>query len=147
MNAEIVLILRILMAIFLFAFIFFALITIWHSLKSGIDQQHAMNVPTLILSVQEDDQVIEKIFEKSRILLGRDPNSDLQINNSTISSKHAQFIFRQNQWWIEDLDSTNGSYLNQVPVEEPMVITNDDALRCGSVNILIKIKPVSSRKK
>ena len=53
------------------------------------------------------------------------------------------------EWWVEDLDSTNGTFLNQIQVEEPMVITSGDDLRCGRINIQIKIEtlmPQSRRK-
>ena len=34
--------------------------------------------------------------------------------------------YRQSQWWIEDLHSTNGTFLNQEAVLEPVVITDGD---------------------
>lgn len=143
MNAEIVFILRIFLAVILYGFIILVMVTIWRSLKSEIDKQAVKAVPRLTLRILDNENNIEKTFEQTSVTLGRDPTADLQINDSTISGKHAQFFFRQNQWWIQDLDSTNGSYLNQIQIEESMAVTDGDALRCGRVNVQITIEPLT----
>lgn len=142
----IVLILRIIMIIVLFGFVLFALITQWLTLKSTHYKNWKGRPLGLIVSNQEGEEIIENVFNKSDLIIGRDPNADLRIDDATISSQHARLTFRQNQWWVEDLDSTNGSFLNEVLIEEPMVITSRDTLRCGRILLQIKIEPQPIRK-
>jgi pSer/pThr/pTyr-binding forkhead associated (FHA) protein len=52
-------------------------------------------------------------LEGSGIFIGRDSKScDLSINDGSISRKHARIFKRNEDLWIEDLDSTNGCFLN-----------------------------------
>jgi pSer/pThr/pTyr-binding forkhead associated (FHA) protein len=48
-------------------------------------------------------------------------------------------LFRQKQWWVEDLESTNGTYLNQVQVTTSTILTDGDKLTLGKVDITIRI--------
>ena len=48
---------------------------------------------------------------KNEYIIGRDPNSDLFIDEATVSSHHLKVYKENNQWFIEDLNSTNGTYL------------------------------------
>lgn len=149
MNAIIVLILRILLVALLYGFVIFVLYSIWRLLKTELDKQTSKSFPKLSLLIVDSELPFEKTFNQTSLILGRDASADVQINDTTISSRHAKFSFQQNQWWVEDLDSTNGTFLNQIQVEEPMVITSGDDLRCGRINIQIKIEtlmPQSRRK-
>ncbi len=42
-------------------------------------------------------------------------------------------MFQNGQWWIEDLASRNGTEVNEVPVEEPLVVSYGDQIRMGRV--------------
>jgi pSer/pThr/pTyr-binding forkhead associated (FHA) protein len=57
-----------------------------------------------------------KTFEtdKDKITIGRLESNDIHINNPSVSRQHAQIIKNQGNYLIEDLKSTNGSYLNKV---------------------------------
>lgn len=67
-------------------------------------------------------------------VLGRSDHSDVKILDDFISSKHAQIIYRDNQYWLEDLDSLNGTYLNGVKVTETTAIADGDSIRVGGVS-------------
>jgi pSer/pThr/pTyr-binding forkhead associated (FHA) protein len=41
------------------------------------------------------------------------------------------------QWWLKDLQSTNGTFLNGERVEEPIVITDGDQIHCGKIVISV----------
>ena len=71
--------------------------------------------------------------------MGREPACDFPINDQTVSSRHARLSFHQNQWWLEDMASTNGTYLNGEAVTTAVVITHGDALRLGQVGVMISI--------
>ena len=51
--------------------------------------------------------------------LGRDVNNGIVLDDPFASSEHAVLTFRGRNWYIEDLDSTNGTYVNGVPGRGP----------------------------
>jgi pSer/pThr/pTyr-binding forkhead associated (FHA) protein len=78
------------------------------------------------------------------VILGRDAACDYPIDDQTISSKHAQLSFHHQQWWLEDLRSTNGTYLNDETVTSPVVVTNGDRLRLGHLGVKVEIGKTDS---
>lgn len=139
MSATIDLVLRILMIILLYGFITWVFIIIFRSLKVGGSDKKEVIIPKLKLIEDFDEGSEEKEFSSPTIIIGRDPNSDFVINDETISAKQSLFTYRENQWWLEDLHSTNGTFLNQMPVEEPTVLTSGDQLRIGRLHFMITI--------
>lgn len=71
----------------------------------------------LILSV-EGVTVKEIPLDRERITIGRKPNNDIRIDNLSISGAHAAVITMLNDSFLEDLDSTNGTYVSGRPVKK-----------------------------
>ncbi|MCJ7693837.1 MAG: FHA domain-containing protein [Anaerolineaceae bacterium] len=139
MSAIIDLVLRILIMVLLYAFLSWVFLIIFRSLRSEQRKSSQRDIPKLILIEDLEEVPEEKIFSSPTIILGRDPNSDFVINDETISAKHSLFTYRENQWWLEDLHSTNGTFLNQLLIEEPTVLTSGDELRIGRLHFTVKI--------
>jgi len=68
-----------------------------------------------------DEEVKEIHLAKSEVVLGRDPGCDCILNDKTVSNKHACLSFHHHLWWLEDIGSTNGTFLNQELISCPMV--------------------------
>ena len=65
----------------------------------------------LILSI--DGALLKEIpLTKERITIGRKPHNDIQIDNLAISGEHAVIITVQGDSFLEDLNSTNGTFVN-----------------------------------
>ena len=64
-------------------------------------------------------------------VIGRQ-GDNVQIPDTTVSRRHAQMVKRQDRWFIEDLGSANGTYLNGVKVIRPMAMTRGDQVRLGA---------------
>jgi pSer/pThr/pTyr-binding forkhead associated (FHA) protein len=56
--------------------------------------------------------VSEHELDKETITIGRKPHNDIHIDNLAVSSNHAKILTILNDSFIEDLDSTNGTYIN-----------------------------------
>jgi pSer/pThr/pTyr-binding forkhead associated (FHA) protein len=73
------------------------------------------------------DNVVIKEFQitKERTTLGRRPYNDIVIDNLAVSGEHAVLTAAQNDVFIEDLNSTNGTYINGKAVKKQLLVTND----------------------
>jgi len=139
MSGSILLILRLVMTLTLYAFLGWALLTLWRDLKRQSELVAARQTPPITLSHQTGEGSTPYYFSSQEILIGRDPVCDCQMDDMTVSASHARLSYHHGQWWIEDLQSTNGTFLNQEPVSTPVVITSADELRCGQVVFIITI--------
>ncbi len=67
------------------------------------------------------------------MVIGRSGNSDVVVNDSFASTRHARLYVKDGQYWLEDLGSTNGTFLNGVQLKKPVVLADGDGLKVGSV--------------
>ncbi len=140
MSAIFFLILRAILVIALYGFLGWAFYTLWRDLRTASATVQARKAPAISLSITNtlDDQT--RTFNLTEIMIGRSVAATYTIRNETVSSNHARLSYHQSQWWIEDLHSTNGSFLNEERIYMPTVVMNGDDLRCGQVNIQVKIE-------
>lgn len=81
-------------------------------------------MPKLILSM--DGLVLKEIeLDKERTSIGRKPNNDIQIDNLAISGQHAVITCILKDAFLEDQNSTNGTYVNGQPVKKHVLHHND----------------------
>lgn len=78
----------------------------------------------VILSV-EGVTVKEVPIARERTTIGRKPSNDIRIDNLAISGEHAAIITMLNDSFLEDLDSTNGTYVNGRPVKKHFLQDGD----------------------
>jgi hypothetical protein len=65
--------------------------------------------------------------------IGRDVNNSIVVDDPFASSDHAALTFRGRAWYVEDLESTNGTFLNGQPVERVAPLGFGDELQVGEV--------------
>lgn len=139
MTGIIALIVRILLALSLLAFMAILFITIWRQLKAQIK----LIAPELqsfirLVPVEEDPGGPFEI-KQAEALIGRDPNCKIHIANDTVSAQHSRLYFSDQHWWINDLNSTNGTFLNDEPIDRPCVLTENDTIAFGEVKFKVDI--------
>lgn len=133
-------ILRVALAVALYAFLGWILFTIWRDLKSQVAQLAVSQAVPVHLSFETEAGAQELRISTPEITLGRDPGNDCLLNDKTVSSRHARLSFHHQQWWLEDLGSTNGTFLNQEPISSPRVVTSGDQIACGKINVTIHLE-------
>lgn len=62
---------------------------------------------------------------------GRSSQSTIVLNDSYASSRHARITRRGRQWWLEDLQSRNGTLLNDLPLMDTAVLATGDEITIG----------------
>ena len=90
-------------------------------------------MPKLIVSI---DGVVVKEFQltKDRSTIGRRPYNDVVIDNLAVSGEHAVIQMAGGQATLEDLGSTNGTYVNGKAVKKHALV-NDDTVEVGKYKI------------
>ncbi|NNL42251.1 MAG: FHA domain-containing protein [Desulfobacterales bacterium] len=87
------------------------------------------------------NQKVLKTFktDKDKISIGRHKSNDIHIDNPAVSRQHAQIIKNQNNYLIEDLKSTNGSYLNKARISTSY-LKDGDVITIEKYALAVKIK-------
>ena len=66
------------------------------------------------------------------VTLGRAQDSTIVLDDDYVSTHHARLFPQDGQWLVEDLGSTNGTWLNRHKVSGPMVLQRGDRLQIGN---------------
>lgn len=138
MNPLLVFFLRLLFVMLSYIFVGWIGYTIYNDLRLGVFGRGENTVPPITLTAKLEQITIEKQFVNREIILGRDPACDLSVEDETISLRHCKLSFHHKHWWVEDLASTNGTFINETMIVTPIVITDGDLLRLGHVDISVK---------
>jgi len=136
MSGPVLLAIRIALAAALYAFAGWALYVLWKELRQQSLALRLPQAPALLLT--GTDLKIHR-FTRAEISIGRDPTSSCHLEDPTISAQHARLTYHHGHWWVEDLKSTNGTFLNAEAVVEPVVITTGDMLRFGQLIFQVSI--------
>jgi len=73
------------------------------------------------------------------ILIGRGAEAQLSLDDDYVSTRHARVVSGENGVYLEDLGSTNGSYVNNQRVTAPTTITLSDTVRIGRT--IMRLEP------
>lgn len=141
MIATIVLILRLILAIALYAFLAWALWTLLRELKQQGDKLAVQKKPAITLHIKLDqgNETVRR-FLQPEIMIGRDPNCDLSMMDEALSAHHARLAHHHGQWWLEDLNSTNGTFLNREKLSTAAVVITGDKFKCGNTVFDISVE-------
>lgn len=140
MSGPVVFALRLLLTLSLYAFLAWAFITLWRDIKMQGTFLVSHTIPPLSLTIlREDFSPQIRNFVRPEVTIGRNPACDCPLEDETVSARHARLSYHHNQWWLEDLNSTNGTLLNQEKVTLPTVVISGDEFTCGDTRLTISL--------
>ena len=84
-----------------------------------------------LVVVRSDSQSGMKIPVTDSVVLGRSPESDIQLDDPYASLFHLRFAFSDGRLVLSDLGSTNGTYVNGRRVTTPLTLSKGDAVQVG----------------
>ena len=146
MTAILTLILRFALAIALYAFLGWALQTLWRDLKQQGDFLSSQKKPSIrLFATTENGKDVQRRFVQTEITIGRDPNCDFPVMDEAISAHHIKIFYHHSQWWLEDLNSTNGTFIGKDQVTVPTVLINSDQFKCGGTTFTILMDTVEEK--
>lgn len=92
------------------------------------------------ITIRLDGGLIREVsLVKKHTTLGRRPYNDVVLENLTVSGRHARLIQEDQQVMIEDMDSTNGTYVNGHAVKR-QVLQDNDTIEIGHFKIIFSIQ-------
>ena len=100
----------------------------------------------LTIELKFNNAVLKTIeTDKEIITIGRNIKNDIQIDNQSVSKQHARIVKHQGNYLIEDMQSTNGTYLNEKKITKER-LTNNDIITIGkhTLQAILDKKPVES---
>ena len=140
MSGPVVFALRALLAVSLYAFLAWAFFSLWRDIRQEGAILSARRVPPIGLTIATPEAGARRLhFTASEIIIGRDPACDCPLEDDAISARHARLSHHHNQWWLEDLGSTNGVLLNRQKLVLPTVVMNGDEFCCGETCLTISL--------
>ena len=95
---------------------------------------------TYLEVLREDgkNQIIELAgFGGAGAIIGRGPDCDIRLAVDSVSRRHAKVALRNEEYHMEDMNSTNGVYVNGVRVVK-CVLRDNDQIEMGGVKIIFK---------
>lgn len=78
------------------------------------------------------------------MLVGRHQDADLLLQAAEISRRHAAFLLKEDALWVQDLKSSNGTFVNDIRIDQDKLLMDGDIVQFASVkfNVLAPVKPV-----
>jgi hypothetical protein len=134
---------RAVLLILLYSFIaavgILAWLDLWAARRSeAADVESAVRSRLIVLSAGSSDRAPGTAFPLEPVTaVGRDFDCDIVLADPTISGRHAVLDFREGAWWVEDLGSTNGTFVNgnRVHADSPALLRSGDVLELGAVRL------------
>jgi pSer/pThr/pTyr-binding forkhead associated (FHA) protein len=101
---------------------------------------HFMGMPQAYLLTVNAGGDCRRYPISSRVsYIGREDVNQVAIPNEAISKKHAKLTFADGKFYIEDLSSSNGTFLNGTRVHVRTALRNGDLIRLGAVIVKFEI--------
>lgn len=137
-----ILLLRLGLVAVIYFFLFELLVVLWRDLHSPVRPVAPAQQPSAALELVEPGDTGRSMGETVALeavtRLGRAQQNTVILADSSVSGEHALVSYRLGRWWVEDLESRNGTYINDMRVEQPTVLTTGDVLRLGVVRLRVR---------
>lgn len=94
------------------------------------------------VTIQHKDQILTREVQKDSFTVGRSLDCDISLNDALVSRVHLVVNRRWNQIWIEDKNSSNGTYLNNTKIVQgsPVNVVSQDKIRLGRSEYYVSIE-------
>ena len=87
--------------------------------------------PTHLIVVEGDNTGARAELENAPLLIGRGSDAAIRLDDDYVSTRHARIAASGDEWFVEDLGSTNGTYIGSVRITQPTTLTLGTQVRIG----------------
>lgn len=138
--AEFLLVLRFVLAGLLYTFLALLLYVMWRDLNHHA-RDDAEPHEGATLTVNSDTMPAQRFCLRPVTALGRAQDNHLIVDDRFASANHALVVWREGRWWVEDLDSHNGTYLNGERITKPQPLSSGDRIGIGETELRFAAEP------
>ena len=135
--------LRLLLVILLYAFLVSILWMLWRDLRQATTS-HEVARPggrLVVLHAPDETPAVGVTFPLQPITsIGRSPTNTIPIPDTYASAQHTLLTWREGQWWLEDRGSRNGTVLNDVRINGPTVVSAGDIISVGRTQLKLEVE-------
>jgi len=135
--------LRLLLAILLYAFLATVLLMLWRDLRQATTSREATRPRGQLVVLHAPDKTLATgaAFPLQPVTsIGRSPTNTIPIPDTFASAQHALLTWREGQWWLEDRDSRNGTLLNGTRISGPTIVSAGDVIGVGRTQLKLEMK-------
>lgn len=92
----------------------------------------------LLIGVRGPNNGARFLLDRDVVRVGRHPDSDIFLDDITVSRRHAEFRRDAQRFWVHDVGSLNGTYVNGQRADDRMLATGDE-VQVGKFKLLIVV--------
>ena len=101
-------------------------------------QRKRRGAPTKLVITEGSNAGESLPLSGEAITLGRGGDSTIRLDDDYVSTRHARFVTNGEEWFIEDMGSTNGTYIGSTRVTRATAITPGTAVRLGKTIVELR---------
>lgn len=83
------------------------------------------------LIVGDLDETYRVDLNKKEMIIGRMDDCDIALKSNSVSRKHAKIYLKESLWFLEDMNSTNGVFVNNTKLDTPLALMHKDLIKIG----------------
>ncbi len=136
-----ILLLRLLAALSLLAFLLALFIVIWRGFK-GVEMGAAFGTAKrgyLLREQAAQDDEAERWSLRPIMTLGRAGSNAIIVDDDYASAEHARILLENGNWWLEDRKSRNGTRLNDERIAGRAILADGDVIGIGQVRFRVQL--------
>jgi pSer/pThr/pTyr-binding forkhead associated (FHA) protein len=93
---------------------------------AGVDTSELESGTALLVAVRGPNRGARFLLDRDVVTVGRHPESDIFLDDITVSRRHAEFRRDTQHFWIHDVGSLNGTYVNGNRADDQLLDTGDE---------------------
>ncbi|HET7356417.1 MAG TPA: FHA domain-containing protein [Nocardioidaceae bacterium] len=106
--------------------------------KRARQPKRARGAPTRVVILDGGNAGESVALDGAPLLIGRGPDAAIRLDDDYVSTRHARIAASGDQWYVEDLGSTNGTYLGTRRLTQPAVVQAGSQIRIGKTTLELK---------
>jgi pSer/pThr/pTyr-binding forkhead associated (FHA) protein len=100
--------------------------------------KRARGAPTHVAIVEGANQGESVPLDHAPLLIGRGADAAIRLDDDYVSTRHARIASSGDQWFVEDLGSTNGTYIGSHRLTQPTTLQLGSKVRIGKTTLELR---------
>jgi hypothetical protein len=100
--------------------------------KAGGERSSSQPNPITVMIHADGAAKPRAMYLATNTVVGRGAECDLRVDDTFVSQEHARIFGKDGSWYVEDLGSTNGTFVNEQRLAAPAMLTTGDRIRVGT---------------